>query len=112
MEQVSLEVYGLLHGLGVTPNYAGYFQTAYAIGLCMEEPERLTLVTKLVYMEVAKKYRTTWKAVERNIRTVASAVWERRPEALQALMGRSLNSSPHASQFLAALTVNALSARR
>ena len=59
----------------MTLNYAGYFQTAYAVGLCMEEPERLKLVTKMVYMEVAKKFRIPWKAKGRSIRTVGSAVW-------------------------------------
>lgn len=41
----------------------------------MEEPERLKLVTKMVYMEVAKKFRIPWKAKGRSIRTVGSAVW-------------------------------------
>lgn len=59
----------------MTLNYAGYFQTAYAVGLRMEEPERLKLVTKMVYMEVAKKFRITWKAKGRSIRTVGFAVW-------------------------------------
>ena len=70
------EVYDLLYHLGVTANYTGFFQTASAVQLCMEQPERLLLVTKWVYPDVARQYKTNWKAVERNIRTVNRLVWE------------------------------------
>ena len=69
------EIFSLLHRLGITPNYAGYFQTAQAVELCVEDPERLTLVTKLVYAEVGKRYGASWKTVERNIRTVSIIAW-------------------------------------
>ena len=98
------EVYRLLRRLGITPNYTGYFQTAQAVELCLEEPERLTLITKLVYSEVAGRYGVNWTTVERNIRTVAMLAWESNPEAMEELMGRKLNSRPVASQFIAALT--------
>ena len=66
------DVYDLLYQLGVTANYTGFFHTAYAVSLCVEQPDRLVLVTKWLYPEVAKQYKTNWKAVERNIRTVGS----------------------------------------
>ena len=81
------EIFSLLHRLGITPNYAGYFQTAQAVELCVEDPERLTLVTKLVYAEVGKRYGASWKTVERNIRTVSIIAWERSLPALEELMG-------------------------
>ena len=36
-----MDVYDLLYHLGVTANYTGFFQTAFAARLCMEQPERL-----------------------------------------------------------------------
>ena len=102
------EIFSLLHRLGITPNYAGYFQTAQAVELCVEDPERLTLVTKLVYAEVGKRYGASWKTVERNIRTVSIIAWERSQPALEELMGCTLASRPHTSQFLAALTERVL----
>ena len=60
----------LLRQLGVTENYRGFSQTARAVELCREEPERLELVTKWVYPAVAVQYGTSWCAVGRNIRTV------------------------------------------
>ena len=75
MEPTDQEIYRLLYRLGITANYAGFFHLAHALRLCAEKPDRLLLVTKLVYPEVAKAYRTNWKAVERNIRTVTTAAW-------------------------------------
>ena len=79
-----MEIYELLYRLGVTANYTGFFYTAYAVQLCAEHPDRLMLVTKWVYPDVAKRYRTNWKAVERNIRT-AGRILEHKPCNAQLL---------------------------
>lgn len=49
------EVYDLLYQLGVTANYTGFFHMACAVSLCAEQPDRLLLVTKWLYPEVAKR---------------------------------------------------------
>ena len=69
------DIYDLLYRLGVTANYTGFFHTAYAVSLCAKQPDRLLLVTKWLYPEVARQYQTNWKAVERNIRTVGDIIW-------------------------------------
>ena len=51
-------IYDLLYRLGVTANYTGFFHTAYAVSLCIGRPDRLLLVTKWLYPEVAKQYLT------------------------------------------------------
>ena len=96
-------VYDLLYRLGVTANYTGFFQTASAVQLCMGQPERLLLVTKWVYPEVARQYNANWKAVERNIRTVNGIVWTQRRPFLEQLAGRELVSKPSNAQLLAIL---------
>ena len=53
----------LLYSLGVSANYKGFFHAAYAVSLCMERQDRLLLVTKCLYPDVAKQYGTNWKAV-------------------------------------------------
>lgn len=55
------EIYDLLYRLGATANHTGFFHTACAVRLAMEQPERLLLVTKWLYPEVAKHYHTTNK---------------------------------------------------
>ena len=57
-------IYDLLFQLGVTANYTGFFHASYAIYLAIQQPDRLLLVTKLLYPEVAKRYGTTWWCVE------------------------------------------------
>lgn len=56
----------------------------------MENPERLLLVTKWLYPDVANRYGTSWKSVERNIRTAANVAWESNKEALSEYAGFTL----------------------
>lgn len=71
------DIYDLLLRLGVTANYIGFFHTAFAVHLAIQEPERLLLVTKCLYPEVAGQYQTNWSCVERNIRMIAEIAWNR-----------------------------------
>lgn len=99
-----VEIYDLLYQLGATANYTGFFYASYAVQLCVEDPERLSLVTKWVYPDVAKQYQTSWKAVERNIRTVSCIIWERNRPLLEQLAGRPLTNRPKNAQLLAILS--------
>ena len=57
------EIYNLLYQLGITANYTGFFHTSYAVYLAAQQPDRLTLVTKWLYPDVAEQYATAWKSV-------------------------------------------------
>lgn len=94
------EIQTLLCKLGVNEKYIGFFYTVYAVELCIEQPDRLLFVTKEIYPDVAKRYRTNWQAVERNIRTVRSIIWKQNRPLLEQLSGRSLKSRPGTAQFL------------
>lgn len=96
-------VYDLLYQLGVTANYTCFFHTACAVSLCVEQPDRLLLVTKWLYPEVAKQYRTNWKAVEWNIRTVSCIIWREGRSLLEELAHRHLEQKPRNAQMLAIL---------
>lgn len=102
------EIYDLLCRLGATANYTGFFHAAYAVSLCVEQPDRLLLVTKWLYPEVAKQYGTTWKAVERNIRTVNSVIWRENRSLLEQLARRPLVRKPCTAQMLAILSTSLL----
>lgn len=97
------DIYDLLYRLGATANYTGFFHTAYAVSLCMEQPDRLLLVTKWLYPEVAKQYGANWKAVERNIRTVSCIIWREGRPLLEELAHRHLEQKPRNAQMLAIL---------
>lgn len=97
------EIYLLLSRLGITANYTGFFYTAHAVRLIAEQPQKLLLVTKQLYPEVAEYYGTSWVSVERNIRTAASVAWEANPALLTQLAGYRLTTKPRTAQFLAIL---------
>ena len=103
MQNEFSEIYDLLYSLGVTANYTGFFHMASAIALCREQPDRLLLVTKFLYPEVAKQYGTNWKVVERNIRTACGVIWRENRPLLERLAYRPLPQRPRTAQFLCIL---------
>ena len=103
MDQGGCDILNLLNRLGISANYTGFFQTACAVKLCRTEPERLLLVTKKVYPEVARLCGTSWSAVERNIRTACGIAWENNRHLLERLAHKPLQRKPNTAQFLAIL---------
>lgn len=101
MEERLGQACDLLRKLGVTSNYKGFSYAAYAAALCAERPDLLLLVTKDLYPAVARQYRTTWQAVERNIRTVVGVAWRRNPAQLERMADTLLAERPVSAQFLA-----------
>jgi len=97
-------IYDLMHRLGVTANYIGFFHASYAVYLALQQRERLTLVTKWLYPDVARHYQTTWQCVERNIRTVSGIAWLKNRALLETLAHHPLPHKPSVSVFLSILT--------
>lgn len=97
------EVHDLLYRFGVTASYVGFFHTSYAVWLYVQQPQRILMTTKWLYPEVAKQYNTTWKAVERNVRTVISVAWRNNPELMMQIARRPLQCKPNAAQFISIL---------
>ena len=98
------EVREIMGRLGVTPNYKGFYYTVYAVCLVADKPERLLLVTKWLYPEVARHYETTVNAVERDIRTVVGIMWNENRKALEEIFRYRITTKPTVSQFLAMIT--------
>ena len=93
----------LLLRLGVTPNYRGFALTLTALELLREDPEALVMVTKRLYPDVARRHRSSWRAVERNLRTAAALAWRHNPGLLRRMAGFPLEGRPTVSQFLSIL---------
>ena len=101
------KIYGALYRIGIFANYKGFFYTARAVELCAQQPERLQLITKWLYPEVAAYYHTTWQSVGRSIRTVVAVAWERNPDLIsQMSLSSSLTRKPTPKQFLTLLVQN------
>lgn len=102
-----VKIYGELYRIGIFANYKGFFYTARAVKLCAKQPDRLQLITKWLYPEVAAYYHTSWQAVERSIRTVIAVAWAQSPDLIsQMSLSRSLTRKPTPKQFLAVLVQN------
>lgn len=61
--------------LGFQARQQGYRYLREAVLIAYQEPETLTAVTKCLYPEVAKRYNTTDKHVERAIRNAIETAW-------------------------------------
>lgn len=52
------------------------------------------MVTKWLYPDVAEQYKTNWKAVERNIRSIIALAWDSNPELLRKFSGYEADPPP------------------
>lgn len=99
-------IISILCRLGITANYDGFYQTAYAVKLASEDPVRLQLVTKWLYPDVAVKFNTTSDHVRKNIAKVCDIAWKRNPELLSEMAMHQLKKKPGTGEFLAILVIN------
>ena len=73
---------------GFQARQKGYRYLREAVWIAYQEPEVLTSVTKRLYPEVAKRFSTTDKQVERAIRNAIETAWlQGEPETLREFFG-------------------------
>ena len=101
MDSRLFNIQKILWDLNIPPNYLGAHYLAYAELLVLEDQNRLTMVTKWLYPEVAARYHTSWQAVERNIRTVISICWEQDSGArLNQIIGCHFTGKPSPTRLI------------
>lgn len=95
----------MLLNLGVPAHLKGYHYLRTAILMSAKDMEVVSSVTKLLYPEVAKLYKTTPQKVERAIRNAIEVSWLRgNMEAMEAMFGSSADSGrgrPTNSEYIA-----------
>lgn len=101
--RMKAEIISLLNALGLPQNYAGYGCIVQAVDIACNDPQTLTLVSKRLYPEVARRCGSSPTAVERNIRTVIAALWNTSPGRLQQLTQFPVLDRPPPAQFIAIL---------
>lgn len=105
-KSTSLEetITNLLLEIGIPAHIKGYLYIRTSLILLIEKILDRAYITKLVYPEVAKHYKTTSDCVERCIRHAIEVAWnEGNPEILNELFAYSISSEkgkPSNSQFL------------
>ena len=72
---LSESIQEILLSIGIPPNIYGYAYITYAVELLLKDSEYLHYVTKGLYVDIARKYRTTPSRVERAIRHAISVSW-------------------------------------
>jgi len=105
----------IIHEIGVPAHIKGYQYLREAIILTINDMEMINAVTKVLYPEVAKKFKTTPSRVERAIRHAIEVAWDRGDiEVLQKFFGYTVSNikgKPTNSEFIA-MIADCLSLRR
>lgn len=100
----NIELCNVLQRLGSTANHTGFFYIISSVSLAAETPERLLLVTKWLYPDVAKLYHTTGMAVERGIRYEIARLWLKNSDRFQRVLEMPFSRRPTPSELISILT--------
>ncbi|WP_101877675.1 sporulation initiation factor Spo0A C-terminal domain-containing protein [Lachnoclostridium edouardi] len=91
----------VLRNLGAERSYRGFDYITYGTALVVKDGRKLYYITKSLYPEIAIKYRTTWRCVERDIRTIVDTIWKNGDkEFLKMISGEEIKEKPNNSRFL------------
>jgi two-component system response regulator (stage 0 sporulation protein A) len=95
----------IIHEIGVPAHIKGYMYLREAISMVYHNIELLGSITKVLYPDIAKKYKTTPSRVERAIRHAIEVAWSRgNVDSIVSLFGYTVSMSkakPTNSEFIA-----------
>lgn len=95
------KINSLIFKLGIRSTYQGFYYLQYALYLCLLDEHYLLSVYKSLYVDVAKKYKTSRDNVEHCIRTVVSSCWYKGNRAfLIQIAGYSITHKPTNGEFI------------
>ena len=104
-DELECRVTEIMHEIGVPAHIKGYQYVRDAICLCVEEPDMLNSVTKVLYPTVAKHFKSTSSRVERAIRHAIEVAWDRGDiDVLNSYFGYTIQNErgkPTNSEFIA-----------
>ena len=91
--------------LGIPANLRGYSYVREAIKLCVIDIEEINSVTKRLYPDIAKKFKTTPSRAERAIRHAIEVAWSKgNLKTIETIFGYTISSDrgkPTNSEFIA-----------
>lgn len=100
-----VEVTNLMHKVGIPANISGHQFLREAILRVIDDRGLITGITKELYPDVAKKYKTSAAKVERSIRHAIEVCWLRgRIDVLENIFGYAISAKrgkPTNSEFIA-----------
>lgn len=99
------KVTNIIHDVGVPAHIKGYHYLRDGIIMAVKDVDVINQITKQLYPDLAKKYKTTPSRVERAIRHAIEVAWGRgQIESMQNIFGYTVNSNrgkPTNSEFIA-----------
>ncbi len=100
-------VTSLIHDIGIPAHIKGYQFIRSAILMAIDNIEVINHITKQLYPDLAKMYKTTPSRIERAIRHAIEVAWNRgRVETMESLFGYTISAEkgkPTNSEFIAML---------
>ncbi|MBM6828219.1 sporulation initiation factor Spo0A C-terminal domain-containing protein [Anaerotignum lactatifermentans] len=101
-EGLEAEVSICLSRMGISAGLKGYHFVRRAVIMAVEDPEVLTGITKGLYPDIAKMYKTTASKVERAIRHAITAAWKGNGQQVYfEISGCLMVEKPTNGQFIA-----------
>ena len=76
-KQKDIIITNIIHSMCMPANLKGYYYIRDAIKMVVDDVEYISEVTKMLYPEIAEKYKTLSSKVERAIRTAISITFDR-----------------------------------
>lgn len=99
------EISVLLSRMGISASIKGYHFIRKAVIMAVEDEEVLVGITKGLYPDIAKMYKTTASKVERAIRHAIESAWKKNgPQVYFETAGYLPSEKPTNGQFIAALS--------
>lgn len=99
------EISVLLSRMGISASIKGYHFIRKAVMMAVEDQDVLVGITKGLYPDIAKIYRTTASKVERAIRHAIESAWKKNgPQIYFEVAGYLPAEKPTNGQFIAALS--------
>lgn len=99
------DITNIIHEIGVPAHIKGYMYLREAITMVYNDIELLGSITKVLYPDIAKHFKTTASRVERAIRHAIEVAWSRgNIDAISSLFGYTVSVSkakPTNSEFIA-----------
>ena len=104
-QELEQAISGFMLELGIPAHLRGYQYLRSAVEMCTKDMELVGSVTKLLYPDLAKLYKTTDQKIERAIRNAIEVSWERGNSALFEQLFGYCNSNeysrPTNSEYIA-----------
>lgn len=105
VQNLDASITNIIHEIGVPAHIKGYMYLREAIAMVYHDIELLGSITKVLYPDIAKKYKTTSSRVERAIRHAIEVAWSRgNIDSISSLFGYTVSMSkakPTNSEFIA-----------